>query len=137
VNPAATDHLVVAGYTDPTTAGDSHNFSVTAKDHYGNTTTAYRGTATFTNSHGQAVLPADYTFTSGDAGVHTGFSATLKTAGSQSITATDTGDPSPTRRSSDLVNPAATDHLVVAGYTDPTTAGDSHNFSVTAKDHYG
>src|SRR5262249_399348 len=35
-----------------------------------------------------AILPADYTFTLADAGVHT-FSATLTTAGAQSITAAD------------------------------------------------
>src|SRR5439155_20752342 len=43
----------------------------------------------FTGSDGQAVLPANYIFTGGDAGVHT-FNATLKTAGTQSITVTDT-----------------------------------------------
>src|SRR5205085_7986336 len=43
----------------------------------------------FTSSDTQAVLPANYTFTAGDNGVHT-FSATLKTAGSRSLTATDT-----------------------------------------------
>ncbi len=47
------------------------------------------GTAHFTSSDIQAVLPANYTFTGVDAGVHV-FSVTLKTAGSQSITATDT-----------------------------------------------
>ena len=34
-------------------------------------------------------LPANYTFVGGDTGFHT-FSVTLETAGSQSITATDT-----------------------------------------------
>jgi hypothetical protein len=43
----------------------------------------------FTSSDGQASLPANYTFTAADGGVHT-FSATLKTAGSQMLTATDT-----------------------------------------------
>jgi hypothetical protein len=37
----------------------------------------------------RAVVPANYKFTSSDAGVHT-FSALLKTTGSQSLTATDT-----------------------------------------------
>ena len=63
VTPAATSTLVVAGFTDPTTAGDSHTFSVTAKDAYGNTTPAYTGTVHFTSTDGQAVLPANYTFT--------------------------------------------------------------------------
>src|SRR5205823_10299013 len=90
VNPAAASSLVVTGYPSPTTAGTSHSFTVTADDAFGNTATGYLGTINFTSSDGQAVLPANYTFTSSDAGTHT-FSATLKTAGAQSMTATDTG----------------------------------------------
>jgi hypothetical protein len=61
------------------------------KDAYGNTVTGYTGTVHFTSSDGQAVLPANYTFTATDAGVHT-FSGgvTLKTVGSQTVTVTDT-----------------------------------------------
>jgi hypothetical protein len=51
--------------------------------------TGYTGTVHFTSSDFQATLPANYTFTGGDAGTHV-FSVTLKTAGTQSITATDT-----------------------------------------------
>ena len=89
VNVGPTFHLVVSGFTNPTTAGVAHNVTVTAQDAGGNTTTAYTGTVHFTSSDGAAVLPANYTFTGGDAGVHV-FSVTLKTAGTQSITATDT-----------------------------------------------
>ena len=141
VTPAATTTLVVAGFTDPTTAGDTHTFSVTAKDAYGNTTPAYTGTVHVTSTDGQAVLPADYAFTGAglgnDNGSHT-FSATLKTAGEQSISATDTADGSINGSQTAItVTPAATSTLVVAGFTDPTTAGDTHTFSVTAKDAYG
>ena len=52
-------------------------------------TTGYTGTVHLTSSDAQAVLPANYTFTGADAGTHA-FSVTLKTAGTQSITATDT-----------------------------------------------
>jgi uncharacterized repeat protein (TIGR01451 family) len=52
------------------------------------TLSGYTGTVHFTSSDPQAILPADYTFTSGDAGTHT-FSITLKTLGDQTITATD------------------------------------------------
>ena len=41
------------------------------KDAFGNTATGYTGTVHFTSTDGQAVLPADYTFTAGDAGIHT------------------------------------------------------------------
>src|SRR5258708_29711698 len=82
----------VRGYPS-TTAGVANNFTVTAKDAFNNTALGYVGTVHFTSSDGIAVLPSDYTFTSGDAGVKT-FSATLKTSGSQSITPTDTLKPS-------------------------------------------
>jgi hypothetical protein len=137
VNPAAASLLVVGGYPSPTTAGVSHNFTVTAQDAYGNTATGYTGTVHFTSSDGQAALPADYTFTASDAGVHT-FSATLKTAGTQGLTATDTTTSSITGTQTGItVNPAAAASLVVAGYPSPTTAGVSHNFTVTALDAYG
>src|SRR5262249_38082758 len=71
------------------TAGTSFHFTVTALDSFGHTATGYAGTVKFSSSDSQAALPANYTFTSTDAGVHT-FSATLKTAGSQSLTASDT-----------------------------------------------
>jgi hypothetical protein len=93
VLPAATSALLVNGFPTSVMPGASHNFTVTARDPYGNTTPAYTGTVKFTSTDGAAVLPANYTFTSGDAGVHT-FSATLNTAGTQSITATDTANAS-------------------------------------------
>ena len=80
---------MVSGYPSPTTAGGAHNVTVTAQDAFGNVATGYTGTVHFTSSDASAVLPANYTFTGGDAGTHV-FSVTLKTAGTQSITATDT-----------------------------------------------
>jgi uncharacterized repeat protein (TIGR01451 family) len=52
------------------------------------TLTGYLGTVHFTSSDALAILPADYTFTAGDAGTHT-FPFTLETLGSQNITVTD------------------------------------------------
>ena len=49
----------------------------------------YLGTVHFTSSDPGAVLPADYTFTAADAGVHT-FPFTLTVLGNQTITVTDT-----------------------------------------------
>ena len=96
--------LAVSGFPSPVTAGTSETFTVTATDAHGNAATGYTGTVHFTSSDGQAALPADYTFTSADAGVHT-FSATLKTAGLQSLTAAASGMSGDLM--SILVNPAA------------------------------
>jgi uncharacterized repeat protein (TIGR01451 family) len=49
----------------------------------------YLGTVHFTSSDGLAELPADYTFTAADAGIHS-FQVTLNTLGSQTISITDT-----------------------------------------------
>src|SRR5216684_2213942 len=82
--PAATHFSVSAPAS--ATAGTAFNFTVTALDQFNNTATGYAGTVHFTSSDGAATLPANSTLTNG---VGT-FSATLKTAGAQTITATDT-----------------------------------------------
>ena len=48
-------------------SGTPFSVTVTALDQYGNVATGYTGTVHFTSSDGQAVLPANYTFTAGDA----------------------------------------------------------------------
>jgi hypothetical protein len=140
VNPAAASTLVVIGYPSPTTAGTAGNFTVTVYDPYGNVATGYTGTVTFSSSDGQAGLPDDYAFTTGpggDNGVHT-FSATLKTAGAQSLTVTDILDPTLTdTQDGILVNPANAVLFLVAGYPSPTVKGEAHAFTVTAYDAYG
>jgi hypothetical protein len=71
-----------------TTAGLSNSFTVTVRDSIGQVAVGYAGTVFFASTDVQAGLPASYTFTSGDAGVHT-FSATLRSAGAQSIAVRD------------------------------------------------
>ncbi|HET7436698.1 MAG TPA: fibronectin type III domain-containing protein [Thermoanaerobaculia bacterium] len=71
-------------------AGDATSATLTAYDANYNVATGYTGTVQFTSTDGSAVLPGSYTFTGGDAGVHTftnGF--TLLTPGSQSVTVRD------------------------------------------------
>ena len=85
---ASSDKLVLTAPTAET-AGTSFSLTVTAQNSSGQTDTSYTGMVHFTTSDGQAALPANYTFSSSDAGKHT-FTVMLKTAGSQSITATDT-----------------------------------------------
>src|SRR5205823_4027535 len=118
-----------------TTAGTSFTFTITALDVFNNPTVSYRGTVMFSSSDPKAIRPVNYTFTSGDAGVHT-FTATLKTAGSQSITATDTVSSSITGTSSITVNPAAPFKLAIARFPYNPTAGVPGSFRVTAQDRY-
>jgi len=90
VGPELAKPLSVTGITDPITTGTSSDVTVTARDGFGDVATAYRGTVTFTSSDSSATLPANYTFVSDDAGVHTFTGGvTLFSVGEQSVTATD------------------------------------------------
>jgi len=128
--------LAVSGFSTPVTAGTSANFSVTATNADGITATNYTGTVHFTSTDFQAVLPADYTFTAADGGVHT-FSATLKTAGTQSITAIDSTTFIGGTDAGIAVNPAAASTLSVTGFPSPITAGVAGSFTITARDAFG
>ena len=107
-------------------------FTVTADDQYGNTATGYTGTVDFASSDTAAVLPATILTD----GVGT-FPAALKTAGSQTLTATDTVNASLLGTSSSIaVSAAAAKQFVVVGPAS-ATAGTPLSFTVTAEDQYG
>src|SRR5439155_320630 len=136
VSAAAASHFAVSAPASAA-AGSAISFTVTAQDSFNNTATGYTGTVHFSSSDPKAILPANYTFTGGDAGIHV-FSGTLKTAGSQSITATDTVTGSISGTQAGItVNPATTNHLVVSRFPPKTTAGVSQSFRVTAQDMFG
>jgi hypothetical protein len=135
VSPAAAKILVVTGFPSSATAGVAQNFTITAKDAYGNIATGYTGTVHFTSSDTKAVLPANYTFTAADAGIHA-FSATLKTAGSKTVTATDTVTATLTAKATVTVVAAAATHFKVTGSA-TATAGKAFSLTVTALDAYG
>ena len=88
--------------------------------------TGYTGTVALTSSDPHAVLPSSFTFT-GTTGTHT-FAVTLDTAGTQSITATDTVTPSITGTESGItVQAAAAKTLSVTGFPTSDTAGAAGN----------
>lgn len=84
VNPGPAMSFMVSAPAS-TIAGAPINLTVTAYDAYGNVASGYAGTVQFTSTDTLATLPAPTTLTNG-----TGtFSATLATAGMQTITAAD------------------------------------------------
>ncbi|MEO8103881.1 MAG: hypothetical protein ABI790_15265 [Betaproteobacteria bacterium] len=91
VNPGPASAMAVAGLASPITAGTAGSVTVTLRDALANIATGYRGTVHVTSSDPAATLPADYTFTAGDNGVHA-FAVTFNTVGTQSVTVTDTGN---------------------------------------------
>ncbi len=137
LNTTPSPSLAVSGFPTTTTAGVAGGFTVTAKNADGTTNTGYTGTVQLKSTDSQAVLPASYTFTSADAGVHT-FSVTLKTAGTQSITAADTTTAGLTGTDGNItVNAAAASTMTVAGFPSTTSAGAAGSFTVTLKDPFG
>jgi len=135
VSPNALATFAVTGFP-ATTAGVSQSFTVTAQDAFGNVITGYTGTVSFGSSDPQASLPAAYTFTLADSGVHT-FSATLKTAGSQSLSVSDLFNTALAGTQAAIpVTAAAAASFTVAGFP-ATTAGVSQSFTVTARDAFG
>ena len=95
-----------------------------------------------TSTYTQATLPANYKFTSStglDNGIHS-FTpgVTLKTVGTQSVTATDTVTANITGSQTGIVvvsNAATT--LVVSGVSSPQVAGTTSSFRVEARDAAG
>jgi fibronectin type 3 domain-containing protein len=134
---ATTAHMTVSGFSSPATAGTAYSFTVSALDSSGNPETGYTGTVTFSSSDRKAALPANYTFTSADAGVHA-FFATLRSAGTQSITAKDTVISNFSASETGItVNPGPVNHLILSRFPSVTTAGVAQSFRITAQDLYG
>ena len=135
VTPTSASALIVSGFPNPDTSGTSQSFKITAKDAYGNIATGYVGTVHFTSSDSQAILPANYAFVSTDAGVHV-FRATLKTVGTQLITATDTATSSINGAQNGITVNAAVKSLSVSVTTSKLSysRGSSVPITVTVKD---
>ena len=130
VNSPPATHFLVVGNGGPTTAGAAVTVTVTAEDQFNHVVTGFSGSVVFTSSDSNAILPTN---TSIAGGVGT-FTATLVTAGNQSITVT---DPDPISGSFNFnVVPAAAKTL----YVNAPQYGIAHtafSFTVSALDPYG
>ncbi len=116
-------------------AGGSANVQVTVKDAFGNLATGYTGTVHFTSTDGAAVLPGDDTFTAADAGQKTFSAVELRTAGTQSLTVTDTAIATLTATQSTTVSPAPAASLSLSAPASATT-GSAFNVTVLARDAF-
>jgi hypothetical protein len=100
-------------------ANDAADATLTAYDSSYNLATGYRGTVTFSSTDGAAALPANYTFTAGDNGSHTfPLGVTLRTAGGQTVYATDTVDATITVSRNVIVGPSTPTGLTATATTD-------------------
>ncbi len=97
VFPAAATHFRVEFFTSSITTGRALDVRVTALNDGNVVDRGYRGTIDFTSTDPGAQLPADYTFTAGDAGQHTFTNGvTFATGGGRSASVNDLAVP--TRR---------------------------------------
>jgi uncharacterized delta-60 repeat protein len=134
--PASAPSFVVTGPSS-TTAGASFAVTVTATDSNGNVLTNYTGTVDFASLDAQADLPANYTFTTADQGVHT-FTVTLKTANLQALFVADTTTPGMNGRQVGLqVNPGPVAQLVFVNRPTSVTSGSGFALYAEALDAYG
>jgi ELWxxDGT repeat protein len=136
VKAAAASTMTAGGFPSDTRAGSACDVTVTLKDPYGNIASGYTGTVHFTSSDAKAVLPANYTFTTADAGQHT-FRVILTTAGTQSITVTDTTSAGLTGAQGGITvrAGAASKFLITAPST--VKAGVPFSLTLTVQDAYG
>ena len=136
VVPGPATRFIVSGVNSPTTAGIGSTVIVEAKDAFANRATGYTGTMGFATSDAQAALPGQHAFTSSDAGLYSA-SVTLRTAGSQFVSATDLASPAITGSQSGIVVDAASaTRLTISGLPATVTAGDTHSATVTGFDPY-
>jgi hypothetical protein len=125
VNGGAAAHLGVS-VPSSATAGAPFSITVYAYDASGNFTNSYNGTVQFSSTDGSATLPANSTLSSGEGN----FTATLNTAGSQTIRATDTVTASITGVSSSINVGQAP--AITSAASNTFIAGTSGSFTVTA-----
>lgn len=121
-------------YPGPLGAGIAQAVPVFARDAYANQADGYTGTVHFTSSDGTATLPADYTYTLADHGLHS-FNITLRHSGLQTVTVTDTVTGSITGTGYFNVNPGSAASLVVT-MASPAGSGNPADVTVTAKDSF-
>jgi hypothetical protein len=142
VTPGAAYSLIVSGIAGPASACTGSNVVVTAYDQCRpgvNVATGYTGTIRFTSTDGNAVLPSNYTFLSGDNGAHTfANGVTLRTAGIQSVSVADVNATGLQSTQSGIsIQPASPALLSMTGLTSGAPTGAAQSPVVTVTDGCG
>jgi hypothetical protein len=133
VDPGAVTTFIIGGLPSTATAGQQLNFSVTARDAFGNLATNYTGTVSFSSDDPSASLPADTTLTNGVGSLN----ATLFTAGTRHITVSDNALGVQNTSNDILVTPGVAVGFNVMVLEGQVVAGNSIDVFVTAVDAYG
>ncbi len=121
--PAVTHFAVLAW--PRVEAGEPTGVVVAALDANSHIVPTYTGTVHFTSTDAAATLPADYTFTAADGGVHR-FSVTLATPADETTTATQTGTGSTAGSSMWTVTCAGGQAVTVTDTADSSLTGSAN-----------
>lgn len=132
VNAAQLTQLIIGSVPANITAGTAFNITVSGADPFNNVVASYTGTVHFTSSDPKAILPADTKLQNGTGS----FPVTLKTAGGQTISATDTANASLGATGGITVNPGNLSQIVVSAPSAVTT-NLAFMVTVNAADTYG
>ncbi|HKC61391.1 MAG TPA: Ig-like domain-containing protein [Myxococcales bacterium] len=137
-----TASIKLTGLPANVTAGDFSTVTVTAFDKFANVAkgpNAYAGTVQFSSTDSGATLPANFPFVAGDDGTHTFTNGVrLITAGSRTVTVTDTVKLALTDTQTAVVSPAAPATVAFTVQPSTATAGISISPAVetTVKDTF-
>ncbi|RKH64817.1 hypothetical protein D7W81_17910 [Corallococcus aberystwythensis] len=137
VGAGAAAKLVLDAFVDPVDAGEENDVTVAVTDAYGNLLKDYAGTVRFTSSDAQAVLPPDAVFAPADEGQKTVSGLVFKTAGTQSLTVTDTATPALTATVDADVRASTAASFEVIASAGPFGAGQGLSYELVAHDSYG
>ncbi|MFZ0658014.1 MAG: hypothetical protein WAM05_04810 [Candidatus Binataceae bacterium] len=133
VNPGPAARFTVTGLAN-VFAGVSQLGMVTAVDQYDNVATGYNGTVDFASSDPQTGVLSATTEMAADG--LASFGVAFKTAGTQSVTATDSANPAITGMDTITVSPAGAARLAVTGLVS-AMAGTPQTATATAYDIFG
>jgi len=124
VSPGTATHLGITPASTSTYTGVSDNMTVNALDQYGNVATTDTDTITLSSTDTAATLPSSFALASGTATK----AVTFNTAGSQTVTATDTTNGSVTSGVSSFITVTA---LPMPTYTVTTPTDDNSSPSAS------
>jgi subtilisin-like proprotein convertase family protein len=134
VTPAAASTFLLSGVPATSVAGESFDATVTAEDAFGNLATSYTGTVAISTSDAQSTTPPNSKLVAG-VGVFSGI--ILRTAGNQTVAATDTTNAGLTASAPVSVSAATAGSLTIANLPSSVTTGQAAGFTVVAKDQFG
>ena len=135
VTPGPPRRFRVSVGANPWPVGTRHSVTVTAVDVYGNTSPGYTGTVQLTTTDPEVPRPSAPTLTASMQG-RCMFFIDFRTPGLQTVTATDTTNPSITGSKAVHVSPGAVTLQVYLG-AEPWPVGTFQGMTVIAYDKYG